>query len=77
MAEEKANYAIMRSGFGDYWVGKILKDTNSTSIFSTFDEATENAIEMTDSKENTEELESVDEEDCEMIRKEMEKWIVS
>ncbi len=79
MSEEakKENYAIMLSGFGNYWVGKTLREVDNKSIFSTFDEATEEAIELTDSVENTDELECEDEQDCEMIRPEMEKWIIN
>ncbi len=76
--KETWNYVIMRSGFGDYWVGKIKLPVDNKSIFTTFEEATENAMDRTDSKDNTYELEEAldeGEEEVETIRKEMEKWI--
>lgn len=72
----KENYAILRSMFGDYWVGKISLETNGKSIFPTFDEAIEEAIEITDSVENTDELQGCLEEECETVREEMKKWII-
>lgn len=70
------NFAVMKSGFGGYWIGKTKLETNGTSIFSTFDEAMEEAKSLNDSVENLDELEAAKEEDVEELRKEMEKWIV-
>ena len=74
--KKQENYAIARSAFGDYWIGKTLQKANGKNIFSTFEEATSEAISMTDSHTNILELEEGLEEECEMISKGTEKWIV-
>ena len=73
---KKENYVILRSIFGDYWVGKTLMKVNNRSVFSTFDETIAEAIEITDSVENTEELQNCLKKECEIVIKEMEKWII-
>jgi len=73
---KKENFAIARSIFGEYWIGKTLLKVNGKSIFSTFDAATEAAMEMTDSHSNILELQDTLFEECEIISKGSEKWIV-
>ena len=73
---EKYYFAIVKSVFGDYWIGKTKLEPNGTSVFPTFNEATERAIELTDSISNMDELEEVMEEKVEVIEKECEKWII-
>ena len=67
----------MRSGFGDFWIGKTKLLPNGKSIFTSFDGAMERAENLNDSIDNAEELEEATEEDTEPIRKEMEKWIIA
>ena len=78
MSETKElNFAVLKSGFGDYWVGKVKLESNGKSVFPTFEEATNRALALTDSIENTDELEAVEEAEVEELRPEMEKWIIS
>lgn len=76
MSKEKTvSFAILQSGFGDYWVGKTYRETNGKSIFSTFEEATEEATGLTDSISNRDELESVEEGDVELVEDTLlDKW---
>ncbi len=74
--EVKYSYAILRSGFGDLWVGKIELEPNGKTIFANFDDAIEEAKGLNDSIENAEELDEIAEEDLELLGKEMEKWII-
>lgn len=76
MSKPKQSFAIAKSIFGDYWIGKTKLEPNGVSVFSTFEEATEEAIELTDSISNRDELESILEEDVEDIDAECEKWII-
>lgn len=73
---KKLNFAVLKSMFGDYWVGKIEREPDGKSIFSTFDEATNNAVDLTDSIENRDELEMIEESEVEELCPEMERWIV-
>ena len=73
------NFAIMRSGFGGYWIGKTKREVKDGSIFSTFNDAIEEAKNLNDSIENLGELEEMEEEGeeaIEKISKGMEQWIV-
>lgn len=74
---KKLNFVVMRSGFGDYWIGKAPIKPNGKSIFTNYDEALERALELNGSIENADELESVEEEDIEPLGKNMERWIIS
>ena len=74
---KKLNFAVMRSGFGDYWVGKTPIKPNGKSIFASYDEALETALSLNDSIENADELESMAEEDIELLGENMEKWIIN
>lgn len=75
--EEKLNYAVLRSGFGDLWVGKIALPADEKTIFTDFDNALKTAKGLNDSIENTEELEDTVEEELEPLNKNMIKWIIS
>ena len=77
MGKKKWSYAILRSMFGDLWVGKTQLTPNEKSIFSNFDDAIERAKQLNDSIENADELDAVTEEDTEEISKGVEKWIIS
>ena len=82
--DEKYNYAICRSAFGDYWVGKTLLPVKPGSIYDNIEDATEEAKSLTEADfEDSEELdfklielEQQAEEDCEIIKPEMEHWII-
>lgn len=70
------NFAVMKSGFGDYWIGRTKLASDGKSIYATFDEAKGKALALNDSVENQEELEYYQEADAEEISSGMEKWIV-
>ena len=74
---KKLNFAVMRSMFGDLWVGGTYLKPNGNSIFADFDEALQTAKNLNDSIENADELESVEEEDVELLGKNMDKWIIN
>ena len=74
---KKLNYAVMRSGFGDLWVGKIALPADEKTIFAKFDDALETAKLLNDSIENAEELDEIVEEELESLNKDMAKWIIS
>lgn len=76
MSKVKYNFAIGKFLFGDYWVGKTKLEVNNKSIFSTFEEAIEEAIDLTDSISERDELECTEEEDIEIIEPEIERWII-
>ena len=40
------NYAVMRTMFGDLWVGKTNAEPNGVGVFSTWDEALETALDL-------------------------------
>ena len=70
------SYAVMRSGFGDLWIGKTKLKPNGKSIFASFDGAKERAEQLNDSIENAEELDDMTEEDIKPLGENMEKWII-
>lgn len=77
MSETKElNFAVLKSAFGDYWVGKIKLEPDNKSIFPTFAKAINRALALNDSVENADELEMTEEEDIEEVGPGMEKWIV-
>jgi hypothetical protein len=76
MAKKKVWFVIGRSAFGDYWVGKTNKRLPKKQQFNSFEDATEAAIEMTDSVSNRDELEAAVPEECEIVRKAMERWLI-
>ena len=72
------NYAVMRTMFGDYWVGKTNLEPNGVGVFASFDEALETALDLAwDCEDNLYELEDALESEAEEIRMDMQKWIVS
>jgi len=75
--EKKLNYAVLRSGFGDLWVGKIALPADEKTIFTNFDDALETAKKLNDSIENAEELDEIVEEELELLDKDMAKWIIN
>lgn len=77
MAKQKANYAVLRSGFGDLWVGKIALKADEKTIFTNFDDAIAKALRLNDSIENAEEIEDIAEEELETLSKDMARWIIS
>ena len=74
--QKKQSYAILRSGFGDLWVGKVELEPDGNSIFANFDDAMEKAKQLNDSIKNAEELDDTTEEDLEVLRPDMHKWII-
>ena len=77
MAKQTIHFVIGRSAFGDYWVGKTKnRRLTEKRQFNSFEDATEAAIEMTDSIVNRDELESVDPKECESVGKDMERWLI-
>ena len=75
--EKKWAYAIVRSVFGNLWVGKTHLEPNDIGIFSDFEYATGKAQDLNPSHENWVELDETDEEDAEEISKGIEKFIIS
>ena len=62
------NYAVLRSAFGDYWVGKTNLAVREGSIFSTFEEAREVALDLSEENPiNQIELEEETEETAEEV----------
>jgi len=81
--EEKWNFGIVRSLFGDYWVGRTKLPTNGYSIVESFESALETAKELAEGNEhNIMELEDAPENDgeegenAEIIGENIEKFIV-
>ena len=75
--KKKLNYAVMRSGFGNLWIGGTHLKPNGKSIFVDFDEALQTAKNLNDSIENADELDDTTEEDIEPLGKNMARWIIS
>ncbi len=73
---KKLNYAVMRSGFGDLWIGGTYLEPNEKSIFATFDDALEKAKRLNDSIKNADELDDTTEEDVKLLGDDMEQWII-
>ena len=70
------NYAVLKSDFGDYWIGKTKLPVREGSIFSTFDEAQETALALCDDDIKGVELDEETEGDVEEVSKNLEKWII-
>ena len=77
MGKQEFNYAVLRSGFGDLWVGKIALEANEITIFANFDDAIAKALRLNDSIDNAEEIEDIDKEELEPLSKEMARWIIN
>jgi len=71
------NYAVMRSVFGDYWVGKTKLEPNGVGVFASWDEAMDKALSLWPSEENQFELDDAVEEEAETISEGAEKFIVT
>lgn len=74
MGEEKYNYAVVRSTFGDYWIGKTKLSEKPGSIFSSFADALEE-VKGHASYVDVIEMESEDYE-AEVILEVVEKFII-
>jgi len=70
------NFVVMKSGFGDYWIGGTKLEADEKVVFSDFESAIEKAEDLNDSIENQEELEEMTEEEVEEILEGTEKFIV-
>ena len=72
-------FVIMRSGFGDYWIGKFdetkVKLPKKVKEFSNYDDALQKALSMNDSIENEDELISAEENEIEELDEDMLRWI--
>lgn len=76
MPKKKFNYAIVRSIFGDHWIGKTELPVKDGSIFSNHDDALKVAKQFT-SYDSVAEMESDYENDnIGEIDKEVEKFII-
>ena len=73
-------FVVMKSGFGDYWIGKFDETKvdlpKDAKIFDDYDNALEEALALNDSMENQDELEYTEEDDIEELDEGMLKWIV-
>ncbi len=71
------NFAVMRGGFGDLWIAKTKLSVKDGSIYSTFDEAQQRAIDLNDSVENLLDLQEASlHEELQEIEEDMERWII-
>lgn len=71
-------YVIMKSAFGDYWVGKTdLELPDDAKAFDDFETAKERAMDLCVTCDNRDELEFMkeDEVEDEIILEEMLKWL--
>lgn len=70
-------YIIMKSGFGDYWIGKTrLELPDNAKAFDDFESAREGAMNLCTQCENCDELELINEEEIgEMDNKDMLRWL--
>lgn len=69
-------YIIMRSSFGDYWIGKTkLELPDNAKAFDNFEDAREKAMTLCTSCENRDELEFTEEDVEEIIDKKIFKWL--
>ncbi len=71
------NYAVIRTVFGDIWVGKTKLEPNDVGVFATWDEAQEAAFDTWPSEDNCAELEDAYEDEAETIHESMEKFIIT
>ena len=73
-------YVIMKSGLGDYWIGKFNEKKmdlpKKAEAFDDYEDALEEALALNDSIENQDELESIEEDEIEELNENMLKWIV-
>lgn len=71
------NYAVMRTMFGNYWIGKTDLEPNGVGVFATWDEALEAALDLWPDEDNCAELEDALEAEAETIQEGAAKWIVT
>lgn len=71
------NYGVMKTVFGDTWVGKTGLEPNGVGVFATWEDAQQAAFDTWPSEENRFELEDALEEEAETIHKDMEKFIIT
>lgn len=73
-------FVVMKSGFGDLWIGKFDETKvdlpKRAKAFDDYDDALEEALNLNDSIENQDELESVEEDEIDELDENMLKWIV-
>ena len=71
-------YVIMKSRFGDYWIGKTgLGLPDKAKVFDDFEDARKEAMSLCTQCENRDELELMEEEEIEeeIDDKEMLRWL--
>ena len=72
-------YVIMKSGFGDIWIGKFDETKvdlpESAKAFDDYEDALDEALDLNDSIENQDELESVEENEITELDENMLRWI--
>ena len=68
----------MKSGFGDYWIGKFnetkMDFPKNVEAFDDFEDAQDVAIDLCNQCENRDELESTEEEEIDEFDENMLKW---
>ena len=74
--EQGFNFAIVKSMFGDIWIGRTKLQVRAGAIFSDYDDALEEAKESA-SYQNVVDMESVrDNDEIEDIQKDVERFII-
>ena len=72
-------YVIMKSGFGDIWIGKFDETKvdlpESAKAFDDYDDALEEALALNNSIENEDELEAAEKEEIDELDENMLNWI--
>lgn len=71
-------FVIMKSGFGDYWIGRFDETkvdlSGDIKAFNDYEDALEEALGLADSIENQDILECECEENIEELNANMIKW---
>ena len=77
--EKEMKFVIMKSGFGDYWIGKFDETKVDLPVnakaFDEYDDALNTALDLNDSIENQDELVSVEEDEIDELDDGMLAWI--
>lgn len=71
-------YVIMRSGFGDIWIGKTkLELPDDAKVFDDYEDAKEEVMALCTQCENRDELEIMEEDEIEdeITDEKMFKWL--
>ena len=71
------NFAVMKTIFGDIWVGKTKLEPNGVGVFATWDEANDAAFGLWPNEVNCAELEDALEDEAETIQEGAEKFIIT